>query len=222
MKQRLFATCLAGGLALAGSASAQGLDIPGPGDPVGKQAGTFMVRLRAIGVLPENLGSSISAIGGHVGAADKAAPELDLSYFMTDHLALELIAATTEHSITANGTALGKVDVGKVWVLPPTLTMQYHFMPHEAFSPYVGAGLNVTFFYGSKAAGGAVSSVGYSNQVGGAIQAGFDYNFTGHWFANFDVKQIFVSTTARIDGGTIQAKTGLDPTVVGAGIGYRF
>ncbi|MEJ1974671.1 MAG: OmpW family outer membrane protein [Acetobacteraceae bacterium] len=222
MKQRLFAACLAGTLAFAGTASADGLSIPGLGDPVGKQAGTFMVRLRGIGLLPEDIGSSVTGIGGRVSASNTAVPELDFSYFMTDHLALELIAATSRHSIKATGTTLGTVDVGKVWVLPPTLTVQYHFMPHEAFSPYVGAGLNATFFYGAKAAGGAVTSVGFSNAVGGVLQAGFDYNFTGHWFANFDVKQIFVSTTARIDGGAIRAKTGLDPTVIGTGIGYRF
>ena len=62
------------------------------------------------------------------------------------------------------------------------------------------------------------------NSVGAAIQAGFDYNFTGHWFANFDVKQIFVHSNASVDalGTTIKASTWLNPLVIGAGIGYRF
>jgi outer membrane protein len=221
VRHQLFVASLVGMLAIAGGASAQDWSMPGTGAPVGLKAGTFMVRLRAIGVLPENIGSSTS-IGGHVGTTNTVTPEIDFSYFLTDHLALELIAATSQHTVTANDTALGHVDVGKVWVLPPTLTLQYHFMPHERFSPYVGAGINATFFYNSRPAGGAVTSVGYSNAVGGVIEAGFDYNLTGHWFANFDVKQIFVSTNARIDGGAIRASTGLDPTVVGAGIGYRF
>ena len=63
---------------------------------------------------------------------------------------------------------------------------------------------------------------GLSNGVGPAIQAGFDYNVAGNWFLNVDVKQIFLDTTARINGGAIIAKTSLNPTVVGAGIGYRF
>ena len=33
-------------------------------------------------------------------------------------------------------------------VLPPTVTLQYHFTPEQKFSPYVGAGLNYSFFYG--------------------------------------------------------------------------
>jgi outer membrane protein len=28
--------------------------------------------------------------------------------------------------------------------LPPTLSLQYHFMPEKQFSPYVGAGVNYT------------------------------------------------------------------------------
>ena len=49
----------------------------------------------------------------------------------------------------------------------------YHFLPHERFSPYIGAGINATFFYGAQAAGTPVTQVAFSNNVGAAIQAGF-------------------------------------------------
>jgi outer membrane protein len=221
MAKVLFAACLAGGLAVSGMASAQ-TAATDPDAPVGKAANTIMIRLRGIGVLPQDSSSSISTIGGDVNASNSAAPEVDFSYFFTDHIAAELIAATTRHEISASNTSLGRVDVGSVWVLPPTVTLQYHFMPHERFSPYVGAGLNATFFYDAHPAGGAVTSLGFSDNVGAAIQAGFDYNFIGHWFANFDVKQIFVNTDASLNNGAIHAKTALNPTVIGAGIGYRF
>ena len=42
------------------------------------------------------------------------------------------------------------------------------------------------------------------------------------WYANIDVKQIFVSTKAKLNGGAIVAHTDLNPTVVGVGVGYRF
>jgi outer membrane protein len=221
MRKFLFASSLLSALAVSGVASAQSFwDLP----PVGKEAGTFMIRARAIGVIPQNSSSSISGIGGTVSTSNSAAPELDFSYFLTDNIAFELIAATTKHDLYANGSALtpGSYHVGSTWVLPPTLLVQYHFMPHERFSPYVGAGLNVSFFYSTEAAGNAVQQLAMTNNVGAAIQAGFDYNITGHWFANFDVKQIFVNTQASINGGAIKAKTALNPTVIGAGIGYRF
>lgn len=210
-----------GGVILAGAASAQVIDMNQA--PVGKQAGTFMVRLRAIGIIPEDNSSSTS-IGGHVNTSAQAAPEADLSYFFTDNIAAEVIAATTRHSLQANGTAVGSVDVGSTWVLPPTITVQYHFMPHERFSPYVGAGLNVSLFYDNSPAGPTVKSFSLDNSVGAALQVGFDYNFSGHWFANVDVKQIFVDTTAHLNTvlGPVEAKTSLDPLVAGMGIGYRF
>ena len=95
-------------------------------------------------------------------------------------------------------------------------------MPHGRISPYVGVGLTAAFFYDSQPSLPTVTKVGLSNAVEPAIQAGFDYNISGPWFANFDEKQIFINTTARINGGTIVVKTSLDPTVVGAGVGYRF
>jgi outer membrane protein len=175
----------------------------------------FLVHLRAIGVLPENFNSSVSVLGGHVNATDQVTPEIDLSYFLTDHFSVEAIAATSRHNVSATGTALGKVDVGSVWALPPTVTLQYHLSPIYGFQPYAGVGLTVMFFYDSHPAGPIVQKVGYSTGVGPSLDAGFDY-------ANVDVKQMFIGTTARINGGAVIAKTDLSPTVVGAGIGYRF
>jgi outer membrane protein len=223
MRKILFATTVLSALALNSMAFAQSpLDLNQP--LAGKEANTFMIRARAIGVIPLNTSSSVSTIGGTVSATAQAAPEVDFSYFLTDHVAFELIAATTRHEVAAEGTSLGKVDVGSVWALPPTLTVQYHFMPHAAFSPYVGAGINATFFYGAQPAGPTVTHVSFSNNVGAAVQVGVDYNFTGHWFANVDLKQIFLNTTAHVDalGTTITGKTALNPLVIGAGMGYRF
>lgn len=223
MRKILFAATLLGAMAPGFAANAQSL--LNMNEPlVGKEAGTFMVRARAIGVIPEDNSSSISVIGGHVTATAQAAPELDFSYFLTDHFAVELIAATTRHDVKASGTAVGDVDVGSVWALPPTLTLQYHFLPHSAFSPYVGAGLNVTFWYGASPANPPVTHFSVGTGVGPALQAGIDYNIFGHWFLNVDVKQIFLNTDAHVDalGTTVKARTSLDPLVVGMGVGYRF
>jgi outer membrane protein len=187
----------------------------------GKSAGSFMVRLRGLSVMPET-SSSISGIGGHVDASNTLDPEIDGSYFFTDNIAVEAIAATTRHRVTAKGTAAGDVDVGMVRLLPPTLTLQYHFMPHDKFSPYVGAGVNYTWFFDTSVPHTVVDKVKYDDNFGEVIQVGADYNITGRWFLNVDVKQIFLSTTANLNGGAIRAKVDLNPTIVGAGIGYRF
>lgn len=223
MKKLLFASTLLGGLALGSMAHAQNApwDLNQP--PVGKQAGTIMLRLRGIGVMPQDTTSSISTIGGKVTASATPAPELDLSYFFTDNIAVELIAATTQHTIRANSTKVGSFNVGTAWILPPTLTVQYHFMPHERFSPYVGAGINVSMFYGTHAEA-PVTHFSVGSAVGAALQVGFDYNVTGHWFANVDVKQLFLNISSHVDalGTTVKAHDALNPLIIGAGIGYRF
>lgn len=213
------ATCL---LALAPEASRAQAAATGDGWFVPKQAGEILIRARAIGVIPESSNSSVSLIGGHVGVTATPAPEVDATYFFTDNIAAELIAASTRHEVAASGTALGHVDVGSVYVLPPTLTAQYHFFPKSVFSPYVGAGLTLAFFYDSNPAGPTVTKFGLSNNAGAAMQAGFDYALGGPWALNVDVKQIFVHTEAHINGGAIKASTDLDPLVAGAGIEYRF
>ncbi|MDR3522458.1 MAG: OmpW family outer membrane protein [Acidocella sp.] len=189
--------------------------------PTGFQAGDFLVHLRAIDVIPENFTSSVTVVGGRVNVTQQVAPEIDLSYFITNHISVEAIAASTRHSVS-DSTAHGKIDVGSVWALPPTVTLQYHLSPIAGFQPYAGVGLTVAFFYDSHPAGGAVTSASYSTAIGPTLDAGFDYALGGNWYANVDVKQMFISTKANLDHGVIVAKTALSPTVVGVGIGYRF
>lgn len=218
---RMISSAAVSGCLLFGSAAMAQSPAPMP-TTAGFGAGDVVVRVRAIGVIPQDSSSSVSAIGGHVDVTATPAPEIDLSYFLTDHIAAELIAASTRHSITAVGTSLGRVPVGSTYILPPTLTAQYHFLPRGWIDPYVGVGLTVAFWYDTQPAGGAVTKVGLGTTVGPAIQAGFNVALGGPWSANFDVKQIFLNAKARIDGGAIVARTALNPTVVGAGIGYRF
>ena len=183
--------------------------------------GSLLVRLRGIDVVPHE-SADISAIGGTASINSKIVPELDFTYFLSDNIAAELILATSKHNITAVGTALGNVDVGSVWLLPPTLTLQYHFMPDSVIRPYVGAGINYTIFYKSHAAGGTVTDVSYSNSFGPALQAGVDFMIDDHWLLNLDVKKIWIKTTARLNNDAIEARTKINPWVIGAGIGYRF
>lgn len=187
-----------------------------------KQAGDFLIRARAIGLIPDE-SSSISVIGGKADASNEYVPELDISYFITDNIAVELIAATTNHDVDVDGSALGaSADLADVGVLPPTLTVQYHFMPSGRISPYLGVGLNYTIFYDEEAAGGAVTSVDFENGIGYALQAGVDIAIAGNWSANLDVKKIFLNTDVKINGGAINADVDLDPWVIGIGVGYRF
>ena len=187
----------------------------------GFAAGDVLVRLRGLAVLPDER-SSVSVIGGKVQASNNVVPEADFTYFATDKISFELIAAVTKHSNTAVGTSLGNVDLGSVWLLPPTLTAQYHFNLSPKLDCYAGAGINYTHMFSRGLPAATVTAIHYSDTVGPALQLGADYNLGNNWFANFDVKKIWMKTNVNINNGAILAHVHIDPWVVGAGAGYRF
>lgn len=178
----------------------------------------WLVRVRIIDVVPEE--SSSTSIGGAITASDRIVPELDISYFWTDHFATELILATNSHNIGAVGTSLGDLDAGSVSLLPPTLLAQYHFNPDGRFRPYVGAGINYTFFYDADA--GDLTSISYDDGFGYALQTGIDIGLNDNWAINADVKKIFLNTDASINGGAVTADVDIDPWIFGFGLAYRF
>jgi outer membrane protein len=191
--------------------------------PTGYQAGDILVHLSAIGVLPQSWGGQTSIPGiNQVKVSNGVSPEIDGSYFFTSHLDLNLIAATSRHTIAVAGSGVN-VKVGSTWVLPPTLTLQYHLPQIAGIRPYAGLGLTVAFFYGgSPAVGEGITATDYSTGVGPSFNAGFDVPIRGNWVANVDVKQMLLVTSARVNHGAVKAQTLLDPTVVGAGVGYLF
>ena len=191
----------------------------------GKQAGDFMIGASVIGVVPMNDGGSVSAIGGEPHASNAVTGQLDFTYFFTPNFSVNLIAATTRHDLEARGTALGTVDLGHVWALPPTLTVQYHPLPMSRFSPYVGVGANWTAFYsegGGRTPG--VYSVNVDNSFGFALNAGLDIELAPNWLMNLDVKWIYMRPDATVDTalGRVNASAHVDPWVFGVGVRYRF
>ena len=186
----------------------------------GFQAGDILVRVRGILVAPETYTTYATgaAAGGVVNASNNFVPELDGSYFFTPNFAVEAIAAVSRHHVTVSHP---NIDLGRVEALPPTVTAQWHFLPTSTVNPYLGAGLNYTVFFGT-AKGASGLGVHYDNSWGPALQAGADFHLTGNWYANVDVKQIFMTTTANVGSGAATARVNLNPTVVGLGIGYKF
>ncbi len=179
----------------------------------------FQVRARVLGVVPDEESSvraGATPLAGDIKVSNAVVPEVDLTYFFTDHIAAELIAATARHEMDFNGS-----NLGEAWILPPTLTVQYHFSRDKAFSPYVGAGVNYSFLY-AEDAGTGFSDLNVDNGAGPAVQAGFDYWVGDNWGLNVDVKKIWLNVDASLNNGGIKADVDLDPWLVGVGVSYRF
>ncbi|MAK61201.1 MAG: hypothetical protein CMK09_09510 [Ponticaulis sp.] len=205
------------------------------GTTAAAQDNPWQIRARALGVLPDesaDLSVGTAPLGGDVSIDDSLVPELDISYFFNENLSAELILGVTPHDVTATSVAAvggADVDIGDVWLLPPTLTLQYHFNAGGKFRPYVGAGLNYTIFF-DEDAGPVADSIDYDPSFGGALQVGLDVDMDGEpggWLFNVDVKKIWINTDVTVDfttalGATVNADVDINPTVVGVGFGYKY
>lgn len=194
----------------------------------------WQVRVRGVGVVPDE-SATIGIIGGDAKISNTLIPELDFTYFFTKNISAELILGTTKHEVSTVGSdisAIGgptsaDIDLGSVYLLPPTLTLQYHFFTDEVFRPYVGAGVNYTIFYNEKQ-GSVVKDVKYDNSFGYAFQVGFDLMINDTFFVNADVKKLFLNTDVTVDGSnlapglSIPADVDINPWLIGLGIGMKF
>ncbi len=183
----------------------------------------WQFRLRGIVVTPDE-SATIQGIGGNVDISTTIVPELDITYFFNENWSAELILATTKHDVKAVGTSVGDIDLGDVWLLPPTLLGQYHFTGSD-FVPYLGAGLNLTLFYGVDE-GPVADDVDYDTAVGFAFQGGFDYMLNDKWFLNVDIKKVLLSTDATVNatsalGATVGADVDINPWIFGFGFGIK-
>jgi len=193
--------------------------------------GDWLMRLRGIWVGPQDESSAVLPTfpTGGVSVHDAFVPELDFTYFLSDHIGAELILATSPHDISGAGSLAGLGQIADTMALPPTLTLQYHFIPKGKFRPYVGFGVNWTVFYSEDASSALTTAIGATkvrldDSFGWAAQAGADIDLSERFFLNIDVKYIDIDTTATLTTGALvnNVDVSIDPLVVGVGVGFRF
>ena len=181
----------------------------------------WQFRLRGIAVIADE-SAEISPINGDIEIDHAFVPELDISYLFSPNVSAELILATAKHDVMAVGTDVGDVDVGSVWLLPPTLLLQYRLAPTASVRPYIGAGINLTLFYSETVPGDPVMAADYDSSIGFAFQGGLDIPLgDGGWFINLDAKKILINSDVTLETtlGTVMADVDINPWVIGAGIG---
>lgn len=197
MKKHVVAAAVLGAL-LSANALAQNVAEP------------WMVRVRAVHLDSDNGDST----GLGLTINNKWIPEVDISYFFTPNLAAELILTVPQkHKLYASGTQIGTLKH-----LPPTLTLQYHFMPQAAVRPYVGAGLNYTRFSAVNLPAGVDID---RNSLGPALQVGADIPIGKNLVLNLDLKKAYIRTDVSAGGVNI-GKFKVDPLLFGVGLGWRF
>ena len=182
------------------------------------QAGDLLLRAGVHDVSPKsNLELKDAGISG-IDVSDNATLSLGATWFLTQNVAVDLLGAIPfRHDVKIGGTTVATVKH-----LPPTLGVQYHFNPGGAFDPYVGAGVNVTFFFSEEAKGPlAGTDVSAGTSVGPALQVGGDFALTKDWVLGLDVRWAKIGTEVK-DNGVKLGTLDLDPFVYGITIGRRF
>ncbi|MDG4554521.1 MAG: OmpW family outer membrane protein [Candidatus Competibacter sp.] len=185
------------------------------------EAGDWLVRAGAWGVFPksDNLTNVLGQPGVDIEADDGYSLGFNFTYMVNPNIGIELLLALPfKHDIELTGA--GKV--ANTLQLPPTLFVQYHFMPTGNIRPYAGIGLNYTYFWDEKTTGAlSGTSLSLDSSWGLAGELGVDIDVTPNWFVNGVVGYMDIDTKAKLNGvslGTVE----IDPWVVGINIGTRF
>ena len=164
---------------------------------------------------------------------DDSSAEIDLSYYFSKNLAIELAIPTgsTSHDTTIRGSGNAEIDnIGESPLKFRTYTVmtQWHFMPDQTFDPYIGAGLNYTRFssyLGRRGSNRLFLKLSDRNTFGVAVGGGVDINLQDGWLINADVKYAFVNT--KLETRTIYRWVDADnldvnPWIIGIGVGRKF
>ena len=208
------------------------------------QAGDIIVRAGAITVQTHESTSGVKGdrgalagmgnLGGKASINNDTQLGLNFAYMVTDKWGVELLAATPfKHDVSIKGTGIVDGKLGSFKHLPPTLSAVYYPLDSKsAFQPYVGAGINYTWFFDESVSSSAknngardFTSLNIKNSWGLAAQVGADYMLTDNIMINGQVRYIDIDTTAYASHNTLgRAKVNVDvkPWVYMVGLGYKF
>lgn len=186
----------------------------------GLSQGDWLIRAGAAHVTSIDMRSDIPVIGGSVETPDVVSPTLDVSYFLTDHWALQLAGGVSSTRYRVTDSMLGDFDVGTIKTAAVALMAQYHFRPNAALNPYLGVGMARSHTLQVKPADNIPDfEVEDINSL--LLGAGLDYHLGGRWFANAAIQYLKVPTY-RFEGEGFSAEVDMDSLITGIGLGYRF
>jgi outer membrane protein len=125
-----------------------------------------------------------------------------------------LLALPFEHDFSIDGA-----NAGSTAQLPPTVSVQYHFLPGARVQPSIGVGANLTLFMKAQLNSG--NPLKLDRSFGAAAQLGVDLPLNAAWRMGLDARYMDIDSDASVDGqdvGTVE----IDPFVFSINLGYRF
>jgi len=133
-----------------------------------------------------------------------------------------------------NGAALGQVGTARAWF--PAVLAHYTFDGPWGTQPYIGAGVNYTFYTDGQvspaytgAFGGTSSTSSLKSSWGHVLKIGMGFPLSKNWvidaaYSRYGIRTTATITTATPGFGDIARTVDVrsDPDVVGLMLGYRF
>jgi outer membrane protein len=204
------------------------------------EAGTWILRAGVGVVAPDsdNLVDEDGTTRTTVNVDDGTSLTLMGTYMFSPNWGFDILASWPfQHDI--NATITDTVDpgfnplsakIGETEHLPPTFSLQYHFLPDSTFQPYVGAGVNYTTFFSTKITQTltdltGITDIDLDDSFGLALQFGGDFLLGDRWLINVDVRWIDIESDLSASDGVTSIEVGtvkIDPWVYSANVGFRF
>ncbi|MDB5971220.1 MAG: rane protein [Hydrocarboniphaga sp.] len=177
------------------------------------QSGDWLARAGTHYIDPKSDNNDVVSVDGSLGITGS------LVYFLRPTIAIDLLLAVPyQHDISLNGG--GKVADTRH--LPPTLSLVWYPQVSDVWHPFVGVGVNHTFFFDESTQGALEGTkLHLSDSTGIAAVAGVDFVLSPRWSLMLDLRYIDIDTKATVDGASI-GDVEIDPIGYGMALGYQF
>ena len=194
--------------------------------------GTWFARIGAALIEPNDSSNDVDGIpNSGVRVDNNVTLGFTIGYMVTSKFAVELLGVTpSKHDLRGKDAVSSLGKIADVDVFPPTLSLQYHFTSSARIHPYVGAGINYTYFPDEDVSSSLENALGGKTRLdvddswGLAVQAGADFSLGDSWFLNTSIWYVDIDADATLTTGSIDRDVDIeiDPWVLFAGIGRKF
>lgn len=194
------------------------------------KAGDFVLRMGPAAVFPTSDSNDLDTVNdGRLAADNGISLGITTAYMFADNWGVGLLGAYPfRHEIRGKG-ALAGGDLASAKHLPPTLVLQYHFLPESTVQPYIGAGINYTMFFDEDSTARLDNLLGKSDvelddSWGYAFEAGVDVKINENWLVNASVWYLDIESEATITTAGVKrsADVEINPIVAMLAVGYKF
>jgi outer membrane protein len=215
------------------------------------QKGDFIIRTGYASIVPDEKSDVLSLDGiGDVGnllgtttgltTDNSSTVAVAFTYMLSESWGLNtIVAPPPEHNVYAEGLEpLGVSKLGTYKYVPAILALQYYIPTGTRFEPYLGLGVNYTYFFDEQTVDSLDTSLYASDTeleidsgFGWVAQVGLDYRIDDNWVLSAAAYYIDLETDAELNitdtallGGNASLKTSaeLNPMIYMLSVGYNF